>query len=61
MTKKANSNPEDVVKAFRKAANELGCWQSERRFEEVLIAIGRHKTVKRPSKGSRRTSSRVSS
>jgi hypothetical protein len=29
MTKKGNSTPDDVVKAFRKAAGELGCHQSE--------------------------------
>jgi hypothetical protein len=60
MTKKGNSTPDDVVKAFRKAASELGCYQSERRFQEALFEIGRHKPEKRPSNNSRRVSSRLS-
>jgi hypothetical protein len=52
MTKKGNSTPDDVVKAFRKAASELGCYQSERRFQEALFEIGRHKPEKRPSNNS---------
>jgi len=43
MTKK--STPSDVVKAFRKAADELDCFQSERRFQEVLFSIWRHKPL----------------
>jgi hypothetical protein len=41
------------VKAFRKAAKELGCNQSEQRFQEALFAIGRYKPVKGPSKRSK--------
>jgi hypothetical protein len=41
------ANPEELVMAFRKAANELGCNQSEQRFQEALFAIGRHKPLKR--------------
>jgi len=59
MAKTHNSNPEDVVKAFRKAARELGCYQSERRFQEALFEIGRHKPEKRASRGSRRSLSRM--
>jgi hypothetical protein len=44
MAKTGDPNPEDVVKAFRKAASELGC-QSEQRFQEVLFAIGTRKTI----------------
>jgi hypothetical protein len=53
MAKTGDPNPEDVVKAFRKAASELGC-QSEQRFQEVLFAIGTHKPVKPSPKGSSR-------
>jgi len=60
MTKKANSTPDDVVKAFRKAASELGCYQSERRFQETLFEIGRHKPEKRASSRSRSASPRLS-
>jgi hypothetical protein len=61
MTKRANSTPDDVVKAFRKAASELGCSQSERRFQETLFEIGRHKPEKRLSNKARRVSSRINS
>ena len=43
-------NAEAVVKAFRKAAKELGCNQSEQRFQDVLFVIGRDKPLKRASK-----------
>jgi hypothetical protein len=43
-------NAEEVVKAFRKAAKELGCNQSEQRFQDVLFAIGRDKPLRRASK-----------
>jgi hypothetical protein len=57
MTKKGNSTHDDVVKAFRKAANELGCCQSERRFQEALFVIGRHKPPK--ARGKRRSSGNI--
>jgi hypothetical protein len=60
MTKKGNSTPDDVVKAFRKAASELGCYQSERRFQEALFEIGRHKPEKRRSNNSRRVTTGLS-
>ena len=34
---------EEVVKAFRKPAKDLGCDESEQRFRETLFAIGRQK------------------
>jgi hypothetical protein len=43
-------NAKEVVKAFRKAAKELGCNQSEQRFQDVLFAIGRDKPLRRASK-----------
>jgi hypothetical protein len=46
-------NAEEVVKAFRKAAKELGCNQSEQRFQDVLFAIGRDKPPRRASKSSK--------
>jgi hypothetical protein len=53
MANMAKANLEDVVNAFRKAANELGCNQSEQRFQETLFAIGTYKPVKEPPKGSK--------
>jgi hypothetical protein len=35
------------VNAIRKTAKELGCNESEDRFEEVLLAIGTEKPVRR--------------
>jgi hypothetical protein len=56
--------PEEVARAFRKIAKELGCDKSEDRFRETLSAIGREKigkTVreipKRDPKDARRTGS----
>jgi hypothetical protein len=53
MAKKAEADPKEVVKAFRRAASELGCDQSEQRFQEALFAIGRHKALRGPPKSSR--------
>jgi glycine/D-amino acid oxidase-like deaminating enzyme len=50
MANTARGNPRDLVRAFRKVAKELGCNQSEQRFQEVLVAIGRYKSVKETSK-----------
>jgi hypothetical protein len=33
----------DQVKAFRKAARELGCDESEERFQETLRALAKRK------------------
>jgi hypothetical protein len=43
-------NADEVVKAFRKAAKEMGCDQSQQRFQDVLFAIGRDKPLRRASK-----------
>jgi hypothetical protein len=53
MTNTGKANPEDLVKAFRKAAKELGCLQSDQRFREELFAIGRYKQVREPAKRSK--------
>jgi hypothetical protein len=53
MANMAKANLEDLVNAFRKAAKELGCNQSEQRFQEALFAIGTYKPVKGLSKGSK--------
>jgi hypothetical protein len=50
MAKKAEADPKEVLKAFRRAASELGCNQSEQRFQEALFAIGRHKALRGTSK-----------
>jgi hypothetical protein len=54
MAKKAKTNPSEVLEAFRKAAKDLGCLQSEQRFLDALFAIGRHKPVKQSGKPRRR-------
>ncbi len=38
--------PSDQVKAFRKAARELGCEENEDRFKEALRAIAKPKAKK---------------
>jgi hypothetical protein len=43
MANTAKTNVEDLVSAIRKAAKELGCIESEERFQEALFAIGKHK------------------
>jgi hypothetical protein len=60
-------SPEEVVKAFRKTAKDLGCDGSEERFRETLFAIGTQKigdadkpvrqTSRRSQKAARRTES----
>jgi len=50
MVKTAKANPEDLVKAIRRAAREMGCNQSEERFQEVLFAIGTSKLSQEPAK-----------
>ena len=50
MANTAKGNPRDLVKAFQKIAKELGCNQSQQRFQEVLVAIGRYKSAKESSK-----------
>jgi hypothetical protein len=49
MANTAKGNPRDLVKTFRNIAKELGCNQSEQRFQEVLVAIGRYKSAKESS------------
>jgi hypothetical protein len=43
MPNMVKSNPEELVKAFRRVAKKLGCDKSEQRFQEVLFAIGTQK------------------
>jgi hypothetical protein len=57
MARKPKANPSEVVKAFRRAAKDLGCLQSEQRFQDALFVIGRHKPTKQP--GKRRPSRKV--
>jgi hypothetical protein len=42
--------PKDQVAAFRKAARELGCDESEDRFRDALRTVAKHKPQSRPSK-----------
>lgn len=41
--KKNQGKPEDQMKAFRKAARELGTDNSEERFQEALRTVAKHK------------------
>jgi hypothetical protein len=50
MTNTSKDNPEDLVKAFRKAAKELGCLQSDKRFREELVRHWQIQTGKRACK-----------
>jgi len=43
---KAKDDLAEVVKAFRRAAKDLDCLQSEQRFQDTLFVIGRHKPAK---------------
>ena len=45
MANTAKGNPRDLVNAFRKVAKELGCNQSEQRFQEVLVDTSRQKSL----------------
>jgi hypothetical protein len=36
----AKPNPEEVAKAFRKIAKDLGCDESEERFRNTLFTLG---------------------
>lgn len=42
MTKKAENKP-DQIRAFRKAARDLGADESESRFDEALKTVAKHK------------------
>ena len=44
------NKPADQVKAFRKAARELGCDESEERFQEALRTVAKHKPQPQQSK-----------
>jgi len=46
--------PGDQVKQFRKAARELGCDQSEERFQEALRVLGTKKPKSKGGKNRRR-------
>jgi len=41
--KKTQGKPEDQMKAFRKAARDLGADNSEERFQEALRAVAKAK------------------
>jgi hypothetical protein len=40
--------PEEVAKAFRKIAKELGCDKSEERFRDMLFTLGTQKIADAP-------------
>jgi hypothetical protein len=45
-TKKPPADDRKQVAAFRKAARELGCDESEDRFKDALRAVAKHKPPK---------------
>jgi hypothetical protein len=48
MTTKTPQKFHDQVKAFRKAARQLGCDQDEGRFQDALRKVAKHKPSERP-------------
>jgi hypothetical protein len=56
--KKAKATPDDQVKRFRKAARELGCDESEERFQEALRTVAKHKPKEPKPKKTNRVISR---
>ena len=50
MAKKTKPKIDDQVTAFRKAARELGCSDSEEAFQEALRAVAKPRKQKLPSK-----------
>jgi hypothetical protein len=51
--KKAAVNPDDQLKAFRKAARELGADDSEDRFKDALRTIAKAKPAPEKRKSTR--------
>lgn len=49
--------PEAQIKAFRKAARELGCDESEDRFKDALRTVGKVKGAKDASSAKSRAKS----
>jgi hypothetical protein len=45
MTKAPKAKRDELATAFRTAARELGCDQSDERFREELHALGNHKPL----------------
>jgi hypothetical protein len=43
MAKAQKPKADDQVKAFRKAARELGCDESEERFQDALRTLAKHR------------------
>jgi hypothetical protein len=41
--KKPSNNPKDQIKAFRKAARDLGCDDNEERFKDALRTVAKAK------------------
>lgn len=41
--KTAKRSPQMQVRAFRKAARQLGCDESEERFQDALRTVAKHK------------------
>lgn len=48
-------NPRQQVSEFRKVARELGADESEARFDAMLKAVARHKSLAKPKKSKRST------
>jgi hypothetical protein len=47
MRKTANPKDDDQLKAFRKAARNLGCHYNEERFQDALRMMAKAKPLKR--------------
>jgi hypothetical protein len=55
MSVRTPKNNKDQVGEFRKAARELGCDESEERFQNALRTVARHKPKKTTDDKSRKT------
>jgi hypothetical protein len=49
MGKSPKQSDKEQVQAFRKAARELGCDESEERFQDALRTVAKQKTKPKPA------------
>jgi hypothetical protein len=57
MARMVKPSSEEVARAFRKIAKDLGCDESEQRFRDVLFTLGTQKIGDAPKPAAQRTSS----
>jgi hypothetical protein len=57
MSKKPQSQPSDQGATFIRAARELGCDESEERFDAALKAVAKHKPTDEKTKARKKAKS----